>query len=120
MPTLPDSYYAAFAEMDGNSHHELIVAEQNGEVVGTLHLIFLPSLSDQGGTRAQIESVRVDSRVRNQGVGREMMLHAIQRARAKGCVLAQLTAHATRKDAHRFYKSLGFSASHAGMKLSLK
>jgi len=116
---LPESYFSAFAQIDDDPTHELIVAEQNGEVIGTLHLMFLPSLSYQGGTRAQIESVRVDSRIRNQGIGREMMLHAIQRARQRGCVLVQLTTHATRKDAHRFYEGLGFSTSHSGMKLSL-
>lgn len=117
---LPDSYYAAFAEINRDTNHELIVAEQNGEMVGTLHLMFLPSLSYQGGTRAQIESVRVDKRIRNQGVGQQMMKYAIERARAHGCVLVQLTTHATRKDAHRFYERLGFSDSHVGMKLILK
>lgn len=117
---LPESYFSAFEQIDRDPNHDLIVAEQNGEVIATLHLMFLSSLSYQGGTRAQVESVRVDQRFRNQGVGREMMLWAIERARQRGCHLMQLTSHATRKDAHRFYERLGFTVSHAGMKLSLK
>lgn len=117
---LPDSYYFAFAEIDRDSNHELIVAEQNRKIIGTLHLTFLPSLSYQGGTRAQIESVRVDQRVRNRGIGREMMLYAIERARGRDCHLVQLTSNKSRLDAHRFYQRLGFSISHAGMKLTLK
>lgn len=117
---LSESYFAAFDSIDHDADHELIVAEQNGKVIGTLHLMFLPSLSYQGGTRAQVESVRVDGRFRNQGIGREMMLWAIERARQRGCHLMQLTSHATRKDAHRFYERLGFTISHAGMKLNLK
>jgi GNAT superfamily N-acetyltransferase len=48
-----------------------------------------------------------------------MMLWAIERAKEKGCVSMQLTTNADRADAHRFYKNLGFSASHVGMKLKL-
>lgn len=117
---LPESYLSAFESIDLDPNHELIVAEQNGEVIATLHLMFLPSLSYQGGTRAQVESVRVDRRFRNQGIGREMMLWAIERARQRGCHLMQLTSHATRKNAHRFYERLSFTISHAGMKLNLK
>jgi len=117
---LTESYFLAFEQIDRDANHELIVAEQNGDVIGTLHLIFLPSLSYQGGTRAQVESVRVDQRLRNQGIGRGMMLWAIERVRQRGCPLLQLTSNKSRADAHGFYISLGFTNSHTGMKLNLK
>ena len=117
---LPESYYAAFEKINNDSNHELIVAELGGEVVGTLHLIFLPSISFQGGLRAQVESVRVDSKYRGQGVGNKMMQWAIERARTRGAHLVQLTTHKSREDAHLFYERLGFKGSHLGMKLSLK
>jgi len=37
----------------------------------------------------------------------------------RGCRLAQLTTNRSRPDARRFYESLGFEASHEGMKLTL-
>ena len=117
---LSPSYYAAFEEIDRNSNHQLIVAESNGRVIGTLHLMFLPSISFQGGLRAQIESVRVDKECRNIGVGQEMMKWAIERARERGAHVVQLTTHLSRKDAHWFYEKLGFKGSHLGMKLDLK
>lgn len=117
---LPESYYVAFRKVDGDPNHELVVADLNGEVIGTLHLMFLPSLSFQGRLRAQVESVRVDSRCRSQGVGRKMMLWAIERAKERGAHVVQLTTHLSRKDAHRFYERLGFKGSHLGMKLSLE
>jgi len=117
---LPDSYYKAFDEIDKDSNHELIVAEMNGKVVGTLQLMFLPSISYQGGMRAQVESVRVDGKLRNQGIGAEMMKWAIERAKERDAHLVQLTSHKSRNDAHRFYERLGFTKSHVGMKLSLK
>ena len=117
---LPPSYYAAFEDIDQDSNHQLVVAETNRRVVGTLHMIFLPSISFQGRLRAQIESVRVDKEYRNRGIGREMMKWAIERARERGAHVVQLTTHLTRKDAHRFYERLGFKGSHLGMKLNLK
>ena len=54
---LPESYLSAFEQIDQDKNHELIVAESEGRVIGTLHLMFLPSLSFQGGLRAQIEAV---------------------------------------------------------------
>lgn len=117
---LPESYYLAFEQIENDPNHELIVAEYNGEVIGTLHLMFLPSISFQGGLRAQIESVRVDKLYQNQRMGSAMMGWSIQRAKQRGAHIVQLTTHKTREDAHRFYERLGFKGSHLGMKLSLK
>jgi GNAT superfamily N-acetyltransferase len=117
---LPVSYYEAFEQVGNNPNHELIVAELDGEVVGTLHLMFLPSISFQGGLRAQVESVRVEGKVRGRGIGSGMMKWTIERAWARGAHLVQLTTHRSREDAHRFYERLGFTKSHVGMKLSLE
>ena len=115
---LPEGYVRAFEEIDADPNQELIVAEKDGKVVGTLQLTFTPSISFQGGKRATVESVRVDNDMRGAGLGREMMMWAIERARDAGCISMQLTTNAERKDAHRFYEALGFRASHVGMKLS--
>jgi len=117
---LPNAYYEAFEQINKDANHELIVAEQNGAVIGTLHLMFLPSLSFQGGLRAQIESVRVSESQRGLGIGSKMMKWAVERAKTRGAHIVQLTTHASRADAHRFYERLGFKGSHMGMKLSLK
>lgn len=117
---LPKSYFTAFEQIANDQNHELIVAELKGEVVGTLHLTFLPSISYQGGLRAQVESVRVDKKHQNRGIGSEMMKWCIERAKGRGVHLVQLTTHRSREDAHRFYERLGFTKSHVGMKLNLK
>jgi len=114
------NYIQAFREIDSDPNNELIVAELDGRVVGTLQLTFTPSLSYRGGKRSTVESVRVDSALRGKGIGREMMLWAIERAKENGCISMQLTSHNDREDAHRFYGSLGFKKSHVGMKLVLK
>lgn len=117
---LPSTYFKAFEAIDHDPNHELIVADLDGEVIGTLHLMFLPSISYQGGLRAQVESVRVDGKYRGRGVGGEMMKWAVERARERDAHLVQLTTHKSRQDAHRFYERLGFKGSHLGMKLELK
>jgi len=117
---LPESYYAACEQINNDANHELIVAELNGEVIGTLHLMFLPSISYQGGLRAQIESVRVGIQHQSQGIGSEMMKWTVERAEERGAHVVQLTTHKSREDAHRFYERLGFKGTHLGMKLSLK
>jgi GNAT superfamily N-acetyltransferase len=115
-----ENYARAFQEIEADPNNELIVAELDGKVVGTFQLTCTPSLSFQGGWRCTVESVRVDSGLRGQGIGREMMLWAIGRAKEKGCVSMQLTTHSERKDAHRFYEQLGFKSTHIGMKLKLE
>ncbi len=116
---LPDAYYAAFERIDGDPRNELVVVEVEGEVVATLQLTMLPYLTYQGGTRAQIEAVRVDERYRGRGIGERLFRWAIEWARQQGCHLVQLTTNASRDDAHRFYTRLGFVGSHVGMKLDL-
>ncbi len=116
---IPHSYFAAFEAIDRDPHHELAVVERAGEVIGTLQLTFLPYLTYRGGTRAQIEAVRVDRRHRDLGIGQHLFTWAIGRAREEGCHLVQLTTNASRGDAHRFYERLGFVSTHIGMKLHL-
>ena len=117
---LPESYAKAFEEIQNDKNNELIVAEMNGEIVGTLQITFTPSISFQGGKRATVESVRVDAKYRGRGIGKELMLWAIERAKKENCVAMQLTTNAERADAHRFYENLGFKGSHLGMKLYLR
>ena len=117
---LPDSYVAAFREIEADTNNELIVAEIDGQVIGTLQITFTPSISFQGGRRSTVESVRVDDEFRGKGIGREMMLWAIERAKERECISMQLTTNADRTDAHRFYERLGFNGTHLGMKIKLK
>lgn len=110
---------AAFEAIDADPNNELIVAELDGEVVGTMQLTYIPGISRRGALRMQIEAVRIVSTLRGRGLGRQMMEWAVERGRARGCALVQLTTDKARKDAHRFYDSLGFVASHEGYKLAL-
>lgn len=118
--TDPVLYEAAFARMREEGNNHLIVGEDAaGRIVATYQITFISGLSLRAARRAQVESVRVASNVRGQGVGEAMFEDVEARARAAGCTLVQLTMNATRKDANRFYERIGFVASHTGFKLAL-
>ncbi|MGW3892241.1 N-acetyltransferase family protein [Micromonospora chokoriensis] len=114
-----EAYEKAFADISADPRNQLIVAEQDGEIVGCLQITYIPGLGRHGSERSLIESVRIRSDRRGQGLGRDLMAWAIDQARQRGCALVQLTTDKTRADAHRFYLGLGFVASHEGMKLAL-
>ena len=117
-PVAP-AYLRAFDEMADQPGNHLLVAVKDDEVIGCLQLTITSGLSRRGARRAQLEGVRVSSQHRGARVGEQLVLEAIERARAAGCSLVQLTSDVSRLDARRFYERLGFKATHIGMKLPL-
>ena len=113
------AYQAAFAAIDRDPAHLLVVARSGPDVVATMQLSFLPGLARRGALRAQIEAVRVLEAYRGRGLGAAVITWAIDEARRRHCALVQLTTDKSRTSAHRFYERLGFVASHEGMKLTL-
>jgi GNAT superfamily N-acetyltransferase len=116
---LPQSYYAAFEAIDRDPNNELVVVELRGRIVGMLQLTYIPYMTYRGSWRALIEGVRVDASVRSSGIGLSLFVWAIDRARNRGCHMVQLTSDKARPNAIRFYQTLGFVASHEGLKLHL-
>jgi GNAT superfamily N-acetyltransferase len=104
-------------EIDPNN--ELTVVECNGELVGMLHLTFIPYLTHTCAWRCLIEGVRISKTYRAKGLGSEFILWAIRRSGEMNCNIVQLTSDKQRPDAMRFYESLGFEATHEGHKLKL-
>jgi len=112
-------YEAAFHAILSQEGNQILLGVRHAEIVAMLQLTFIPGLSHQGATRAQIESVGVKSGVRGQGIGKIMLHEAIDVSRQAGCSIVQLTTDQGRPDAVRFYESLGFEPTHVGMKLRI-
>jgi GNAT superfamily N-acetyltransferase len=113
-------YERAFAAIDADPAQLLVViTDAAGAVVGTLQVTYIPGLARRGALRAHIEAVRVREDLRGHGVGQALFAWAIDEARRRDCALVQLTCDKRRRDAHRFYDRLGFTASHEGFKLRL-
>lgn len=117
--TVDEAYEKAFADIDADPRNVLVVAQDGDDVVACMQITYIPGLGRHGAERSQVEAVRVHSARRGRGLGQRMMAWAIDQARARGCVMMQLTSDKSRVDAHRFYARLGFVASHEGMKLLL-
>jgi ribosomal protein S18 acetylase RimI-like enzyme len=112
-------YLKGFDAIAADPLNTQYVWEENGEVLGCLQLTLIPGIPQFGMWRAQIEGVRVKGTQRGSGVGGKMMQAVMAIAREKGCAQLQLTTNKLRKDAQRFYESLGFTMSHEGMKVKL-
>lgn len=114
---LSSNYFDAFSKIENDSNQHLLVAEEDGEIIGTAQLTFIPYLTYQGGTRAQIEALRIKSNRRGSGLGKKLFRRMINIAEKEGAHLIQLTTDKQRPEAFRFYEKLGFKASHEGFKM---
>ncbi len=116
---ISEKYLIAFRAISNDPNQELTIAELDGQTVGTFQLSFIQYITHQGGLRPQIEAVRVHAAHRGKGVGASMFRYAIERAKTRGCHVVQLTTDKARPRAIQFYETLGFIATHEGMKLRL-
>jgi ribosomal protein S18 acetylase RimI-like enzyme len=85
----------------------LLVARRGADIVGSLTLATfrLPT-----GVRAWIEDVVVDEAARGTGVGGQLTMAAVERARRAGARTVDLTSRPSRQAANRLYQRLGFTA----------
>lgn len=116
---LDESYIKAFQVIDKDPFNDLLLIEEKRVLLGFCQLTFIPNLTYKGRFRALIEGVRVSSDHRGKGLGKLLIGEAIRRSQEKNCVLVQLTTDKKRDKAIKFYESMGFIASHEGMKLFL-
>ncbi len=115
-PSVED-YRQTFARIYAVPGHNLMVADCQGTVVGTMVLLIVPNLAHRACPWAIVENLVVDHSYRRQQVGKLLMEYAIKRARDEGCYKLTLTSNKRRRGAHRFYRSLGMEATAQGFSL---
>ena len=98
-----------FAQFAHYPNYRLFVAVEGHTVVGTYALLVMHNLAHRGAPSAIAEDVVVAHGRQGQGIGRQMMAHATELARAAGCYKLALSSNRKRKEAHGFYESLGFA-----------
>ena len=98
-------FFAQIAAAGG----QVLVAEHDGELLGTLTFFVLPLLAHQGRPGALVEDVAVHPGAQGGGIGRRLMDEAMRRARKAGCYKLALSSNASRVAAHAFYERLGFT-----------
>lgn len=91
--------------------HKVVVAERDGKVVG---LMSFHSLDLLYGTEklGRITAIVVTESERGNGIGKMLVAKAEEFAREQGCKRIELTTNNRRVDAHMFYESLGYQATH--------
>jgi len=99
----PDA--AALSAIVASDASVLLLAEEDGEVVGAMTLVVFTIPT---GVRAWIEDVVVDEVARGRGVGDALNRAAIERAREAGARTVDLTSRPSREAANHLYRRLGF------------
>lgn len=112
-----DTVNRVFDEIEAMPNQEFLVAEKDGFVVGTLFVQITPNLSHGARPWAILENMIVDSRYRRQGIGRQLVESALERCREAGCYKIQLLSNKKRREAHQFYRTIGFEDSALGFRL---
>ena len=95
-------------EIEGNKKIKYFGVVENGKVISTCYCLIIPNLTRLGSSIAFVENVVTDSEYRGQGLGRKVMEKAIEFARKNNCYKVILQSASFRKEAHQFYKNLGF------------
>jgi GNAT superfamily N-acetyltransferase len=88
-----------------NSH--VIVAENEGEIIGVLHFTVRPTCMHEGSS-ALVDELVVDRNHRGRGTGQRLIEAAARRARTLGCVEMEVSTQRGNRRAREFYKELGF------------
>ncbi len=98
------------AELLAHPDEALLVAEEDGVLLGVLSLHFIPQLALEGAF-CRISYFCVNGSARGKGIGRLLESEAEALARSRGCDRIEVHCHSRRSDAHRFYYRQGYSES---------
>ncbi|MDR0301017.1 MAG: GNAT family N-acetyltransferase [Treponema sp.] len=85
------------------------IAKDDGKVIGSCYICVIPNLTYNGKSIGYIENVITDENYRRKGIAKKLMEMAVEYAKQEGCYKVVLQSGMKRKEAHKFYESIGFS-----------
>lgn len=97
-----------FDRMRQYPNYRLYVASEDDAIVGTFALLIMDNLAHLGAPSGIVEDVVVHPAHQGQGIGKQMMLFAMERCKQTGCYKLVLSSNLRREPAHQFYEGLGF------------
>ena len=117
-----DGQKAMWARMLATEDLTVLVADGEGEVVGTTSLLVLPNLTYDCRPTALFEPMVVAEAHRRRGVGRLLVEAVLAGARDAGCWKVQVVSHTRHAGdgAYDFYRALGFAGEATGFRLYLR
>ena len=105
-PSTSQQIAKRFERIDGQSNQALFVADDEGQVVASVHVAANPYLENDPS--AEILGLVVADGYRSQGVGRALVSAAEAWAATLGCGLLRVRSNTIRTRAHAFYDRAGF------------
>jgi GNAT superfamily N-acetyltransferase len=106
-------------QLIGREDSEYLLAGPEGAPVAVAQVRYRPSIWT-GSEDCWIEDVYVADAARGQGLGRALVVAALDRARARGCGRAELDVDVVNGPARALYGSLGFRDKTEGGSLLLQ
>ena len=96
-----------------NQNHVIMVAELNGQIVGSITLLIEPKFIHQGGLVGHVEDVVVRSELQGKGIGEQLINAALEYAKNHGCYKTILDCDDNVKP---FYEKIGFKRNSNAMR----
>lgn len=100
---------AARIERHRESPADLLLVAESAERVVALAALHVSIALEYDGVAGKLSAIVVESGLRGHGIGRALVEAIEAEARRRGCVLLFLTTNERRRDAHAFYRALGFA-----------
>lgn len=97
-----------FRRFSDYPNYRLFVAEYESKIAGTFALLIMDNIGHLGQPSSVIENVAVLPKFQGLGIGKRMLLYALEESRLAGCYKMALSSSLHREYAHKFYESLGF------------
>jgi GNAT superfamily N-acetyltransferase len=106
-PALPEAVRRRIEVLAASDADRLVVAELEGRIVG-LAAIHVSLSLEYDEPAAKLSAIVVDRAHRRRGIGEALVAAMEAEARTRGCGLIFLTTAERRRDAHAFYRRIGW------------
>ncbi len=108
-----DNAKLVLKKIRSKQNHVIIVADLEGQIVGSITLLIEPKFIHQGGLVGHIEDVVVRSELQSKGIGEQLVNAALEYAKNHGCYKTILDCDDNIKP---FYEKIGFKRNSNAMR----
>jgi GNAT superfamily N-acetyltransferase len=106
-PSTPEQVAGRLAGILPRPEHAIFLAEAGGQAAGWIHVFICRMLEAE--PFLEVGGLVVDETRRGLGIGKALMAAGESWSRERGVLEVRLRSNVIRKDAHRFYESLGYA-----------
>jgi len=91
-----------------NPDYVVLGAKHLNKIIGTIMGVVIEDIIGDCRPFMVIENMIIDQDYRGKGIGKELMMYLENIARDRNCYYIIFVSSSKRKDAHRFYQSMGY------------